>query len=350
MSDAPLDILGSTSAEFESAARARGRKGPEIDAAYRAVFREGRAPADWVRLREPPIVSQQIEGETRKFCQRHDDRLETESVLIPMYRRSGEITRTLCVSSQVGCAMGCVFCETGLMGLMRNLSAADIVAQWFAATHRIGVRPKNIVFMGMGEPMDNLDEVLQAIRVLTDRAGAGMAAANISVSTVGRVEGIRRYAEFVRTPGYRRCNLAVSLNAPNDEIRSSIMPINRRHPMAELREAMLAFPPRASSAICVEYVLIPGVNDRLEHCDELCAYLKGIRCSLNVIPYNPRRDSPWPAPREEDVEAFLRRALENGQFVKRRGTKGRSVMGACGQLGNPAIRRRRWVDLSVDGT
>jgi 23S rRNA (adenine2503-C2)-methyltransferase len=211
------------------------------------------------------------------------------------------------------------------------------------------VRPKNIVFMGMGEPMDNLDEVLQAIRVLTDRAGAGMAAANISVSTVGRVEGIRRYAEFVRTPGYRRCNLAVSLNAPNDEIRSSIMPINRKHPMAELREAMLAFPPRASSAICVEYVLIPGVNDRLEHCDELCAYLKGIRCSLNVIPYNPRRDSPWPAPREEDVEAFLRRALENGQFVKRRGTKGRSVMGACGQLGNPAIRRRRWVDLSVDG-
>ncbi len=344
-----VPILGLTFDEFAREALARGVKQPRALAAYRAAFREGAALEPWIAIDRQPVVTTQIEGETTKFCQRHDDGLETESVLIPMHRKSGETTRTLCVSSQIGCAMGCRFCETAQMGLMRNLSASEIVAQWFAATHEIGVRPKNLVFMGMGEPMDNLDAVLQAVRVLAHHDGGGMAASNIAISTVGRVDGIARFAAFVRERGFHRCNLAVSLNAPNDEIRASIMPINRKHPMAELREAMLAFPPRAATAICVEYVLIPGVNERMEHCDELCAYLKGIRCSLNVIPYNPRRDSPWPAPSEEMVEAFLRRAIENGQFVKRRRTKGRDVMGACGQLGNPRIRRRRWVDLTVDG-
>jgi 23S rRNA (adenine2503-C2)-methyltransferase len=136
-------------------------------------------------------------------------------------------------------------------------------------------------------------------------------------------------------------NLAVSLNAPNDAIRESIMPINRACDMARLREAMLAFPNRPTVAICVEYVLIPGVNDAPEHCDELCDYLKPVRCSLNVIPYNPRRDSPWRAPTEEEIVAFIDRARDRGQFVKRRHTKGRGVMGACGQLGNEHIRGRR---------
>jgi 23S rRNA (adenine2503-C2)-methyltransferase len=119
------------------------------------------------------------------------------------------------------------------------------------------------------------------------------------------------------------------------------MPINRSHPMAELREAMAAFPVRRKGAICVEYVLIPGVNDADEHCDEVCAYLAGIRCALNVIPYNPRRDSPWRAPTEAEVTRFVERAIAHRQFVKRRRTKGRSVMAACGQLGNPELRRRR---------
>ena len=114
-------------------------------------------------------------------------------------------------------------------------------------------------------------------------------------------------------------------------------------PMDDLMRAMLAWPGRPKSAICVEYVLIPGVNDGPEHCDEVCEYLSPLRCSLNVIPYNPRRDSPWPAPTESSVEDFLRRAIANGQFTKRRGTKGRDVMAACGQLGNPEIRARRRV-------
>ena len=338
----PIDILGLTRAEFLQRALEHGAKPPRALVCYRAAFREGRALEPWIAIRRPPTVSRQIEGDAIKFCQRHADGLETESVLVPMVGRgrdrSTEATRTLCVSSQVGCALGCAFCETAQMGLMKNVDAADIVAQWFAATHEIGERPRNLVFMGMGEPMDNLDAVLQAVRVLCDHDGAAMAPSKIAVSTVGRVDGMRRFGEFISQPGFRRANLAVSLNAPNDAIRSSIMPINRKHPMAALRSAMLDFPLRRRAAICVEYVLIPGVNDADENCDELCAYLKGIRCALNVIPYNPRRNSPWLAPSEADVTRFVDRAITHGQFVRQRQTKGRGIMGACGQLGNPEIR------------
>jgi 23S rRNA (adenine2503-C2)-methyltransferase len=337
----PIDILGLTRAEFMPLAVERGATPARALACYRAAFRRGIALEPWIAIRRPPIVSRQVEDGVLKFCLRHSDGLETESVLVPMVGRgrAPATTRTLCVSSQIGCARGCTFCETAQMGLVRNLTPAEIVVQWFAAAHEIGDRPVNVVFMGMGEPMDNLDAVLQAIRVLCERDGPTMAASRITVSTVGRVEGIRRYGEFIGENGFRRANLAVSLNAPNDAIRSALMPVNRREPMAALRAAMLAFPQRAKAALCVEYVLIPGVNDADEHCDELCAYLKGLRSALNVIPYNPRRDSPWPAPAETAVARFIERAAGHGQFVRRRQTRGRGVMGACGQLGNPSIRR-----------
>ena len=340
--DEAVDILGLTVDGFVAAAAARGTRRPRALELYRAAFREGKALEPWVRIGVAPVAATQVDGETVKFTQRHADGLETESVLIPMWIRGERRTaRTLCVSSQVGCAMGCRFCETAQMGLLKHLSAADIVGQWFAATHLVGHRPRNIVFMGMGEPMDNLDAVLQAIRVLAGHDGPALPPAHVAVSTVGRPEGIARLAEFAREPGFRRVNLAVSLNAPNDAVRESIMPINRACDMARLREAMLAFPNRPTVAICVEYVLIPGVNDAPEHCDELCDYLKPVRCSLNVIPYNPRRDSPWRAPTEDEIAAFIDRARDRGQFVKRRHTKGRGVMGACGQLGNEHIRGRR---------
>lgn len=317
-------------------------------AAYRRVFREGRADDPRIALPEPAITARHDEGRTAKFTLRCADGLETESVLIPMPH--GEAwSYTLCLSSQVGCAMGCTFCETAQMGLLRSLACAEIVAQWFAARHRIGLAPNNIVFMGMGEPMDNLDSVLAAIEVLCDPNGAAMAPSRIAVSTVGHLAGIARFGEFVSRPGFRRVNLAVSVNAPNDAIRSSIMPINRGAPMKLLREALLRFPMRRGGAFLVEYVLIPGVNDAPEHCDELCAWLRPLRCSLNVIPYNPRRDSPWRAPEESEISAFVERALANGQFVKRRVTRGRTVMGACGQLGNPSIRRRRFLASAPDG-
>jgi 23S rRNA (adenine2503-C2)-methyltransferase len=276
--------------------------------------------------------------------------LETESVLIPMIGRTGVPTYTLCVSSQVGCAMGCVFCETGQMGLMRSLSAGEIVGQWFAAAHQIGIRPKNVVFMGMGEPMDNLDAVLQAIAVLTDHRGPAVPMSKITISTVGRLDGIRRMAEHIATPGWHRLNIALSLNAPNDEIRSRIMPINRKTPMLELREALLAWPRCGQSAFCVEYVLIPGVNDARKHAEQVAEWARPLPACINVIPYNPRRNSPWPAPDEASVEAFLGWLTQAGAYAKRRRTKGRAMMGACGQLGNEQIRKRQWVVPTVEST
>lgn len=354
------DPLAMTSGVFVQSARSLGAPRERAIEAYRRLHRRG-DPGGCASLglaeaaiMPPPIGRTLRDGETVKFTLGVGDGLETESVVIPMPHRGGGFSRTLCVSSQVGCAMGCTFCETAQMGLMRSLSVREIVAQWFAARHLVenpfdssrGFEIKNLVFMGMGEPMDNLDAVLGAIEVLADRNGAGMAARNISISTVGRTDGIRRLGEFIRRPGFHRVNLAVSVNAPNDEIRSKIMPINRAEPMADLMAALRAFPKRPTAAICIEYVLIPGVNDAPEHCDEVCSYLRPLRCSLNVIPYNPRRESPWRAPTEEEVDRFVSRAVGNGQFCKRRQTKGRGAMAACGQLGNERVRRRRFVDLA----
>ncbi len=361
---APLRPLGMTRAQFVAAARERGRSAHAALEAYRALFRDGVVP-DWCEVPDYPVTATLVEGATSKFVLRLTDAgmegLETESVLIPMPRASGTTT-TLCVSSQIGCAMGCRFCETAQMGLVKNLRADQIVHQWWSAAHRVprgearsAVKDpkarsavKNIVFMGMGEPTDNIDEVIQAIRVLVDHDGAGVPASNISISTVGNPDGIRRIGDLVREEGFHRLNLALSLNAPNDAIRTEIMPVNRAWPMAHLKDALLEFPRYSQAAFCVEYVLIPGINDSDEHCDEVCAFLRDIRCSLNVIPYNPRRNSPWPAPDEDSVSRFIARAVANGQFTKRRGTKGRNVMAACGQLGNEKIRARR--HIAADGS
>ncbi|MFI4855309.1 MAG: 23S rRNA (adenine(2503)-C(2))-methyltransferase RlmN, partial [Phycisphaerales bacterium JB065] len=271
--------------------------------------------------------------------------LETESVVIPMATRSGSRTYTLCVSSQVGCAMNCGFCETAQMGLIRSLDTAEIVQQWYAARHHLGHEIKNIVFMGMGEPLDNPEAVLGTIGVLTDHHGPALAMRHITISTVGRLDGLAMLRQRVQNHGWKQLNLAVSINAPNETIRSQIMPINRAMPLAKLVEMLESWPLKSSKAICAEYVLIPGVNDADEHADQLCELLKNVRCCVNVIPYNPRRDSPWPAPEEESVERFLRRLESNGQFCKRRRTKGRDTMAACGQLGTENIRGRRYVGV-----
>lgn len=321
-------------------------------AAYASFFREG--PGEFPEHSPVPsrvVTTDSPEGAVTKFLLSVPGRepggpaLETESVIIPMRRRH-TTTHTLCVSSQVGCAMGCTFCETAQMGLMRSLTAGEIVRQWYAARHSLGHSIKNIVFMGMGEPLDNLDEVLRAIRVLTDPFGPSIAMSGITISTVGRIDGLLRLREQVMRPGWRSLNLAVSINAPNNAVRGRIMPVNRAMPLEELIPILETWPRRKSGAICAEYVLIPGVNDAPEHAAELCGLLKGVRCCVNVIPYNPRRDSPWPAPTEEQVWAFLRELESRGQFCKRRRTKGRDTMAACGQLGNEQIRSRKFLTLS----
>ncbi|MCB1282526.1 MAG: radical SAM protein, partial [Salinibacterium sp.] len=263
-----------------------------------------------------------------------------------------------------GCGMACPFCATGQGGLQRNLSAAEILAQVLAGARTLADgqipggpgRINNIVFMGMGEPMDNFDAVLDAVEVLTDHHGASIPMSKITISTVGRIDGLRRLAERFTRPGWKRLGLAISVNAPNDEIRSELMPINRGMPMAELREALLALPIMPTRKLCFEYVLIPGVNDADEHAQQLADYLRPWasavdrpvpRGLVNVIPYNPRRDSPWPAPEEDSVDRFMDLLIEQGLFVKRRRTKGRTAMAACGQLGAAHIRKRRYVTLST---
>ena len=292
--------------------------------------------------------------------------LEVESVLIPMVGATKVPKYTLCVSSQVGCAMGCTFCETAQMGLIRSLLPHEIVGQWYAARHLLGSEagttaspsPSNIVFMGMGEPMDNLPNVIDAVDILKDNNACGIAVSRITISTVGRVDGIRALAEKVREPGWHRLGIALSLNAPNDEARSRIMPINRKYNLQAVQEALIAWPEYAGNKICVEYVLIPTENDTREHAHQVAQFIApfglhktnsgqpsngSVRAVLNLIPYNPRRNSPWPAPTEDQIDEFMGWLTEEGVFVKRRRTKGRRMMGACGQLGSEQIRRRQVV-------
>lgn len=373
--------LGLTSGQYAEACVGAGLRGGAVGAfeRYRACFRGVGAGAGCAEV--GPVVRTQVsesaEGRVVKFAQSVPGRacgeadLETESVVIPMIGRKGRRTYTLCVSSQIGCAMGCGFCQTAQMGLIRSLTPAEIVGQWFAAAHMVLPDERhgldqagpitNVVFMGMGEPLDNLDNVVQAIAVLTDHRGPELAMSKITVSTVGRIDGIRRLAAQVRNAGWHRLGLAVSLNAANDRVRSSIMPINRAMPLADLRGALVEWPIYGGFKFCLEYVLIPGVNNTPGDAAALADFVLGrgswaepggAPCALpgliNVIPYNPRDNSPWPAPDEADVDLFLLWLAEAGVYAKRRRTKGRDTMAACGQLGNPALRRKpgRLVEVS----
>lgn len=272
-----------------------------------------------------PIVQTQQEGETTKFLLRTHDNLDIESVLIPM--KSGA---TLCVSSQVGCRMGCLFCETGRMGLLRNLTAEEIVNQVFVAKHTLRLPVRNIVFMGMGEPFDNYDEVLKAISILTDSKGFGFGRTQITVSTSGVIEGIYRLIdEKGETP-----NLAVSISSADDMLRNKIMPINRKWDLQKLYEAMQAYCSKTNRQILVAYVMLKDVNDTLEHAEKLAQYLRGLNVKINVIPYNAQKRDQFASSQSDIIDTFVERLRSFGYYVLLRKTKGTSIMAACGQLGN----------------
>jgi 23S rRNA (adenine2503-C2)-methyltransferase len=338
--------FGLTFAEF-----CVGRRGDDVQLRreYAALMR---APAS---LGCAPLRITGDEG-VRKFCLNvGPGSLETESVIIPMRSHRGSEWNTLCVSSQVGCRMGCTFCETGRMGLLRNLEAHEIVLQRLAACQVIapdgcttpyvydwdGIH--NMVFMGMGEPFDNLDNVLQALRVLSDPRGIGFPLSQITVSTVGRIDGLRALAERIRAgeTHWQKLRLAVSLNAANDELRDQLVPINKGMPLADLQRALIDYPFRKRDLFLIEYVMLDGVNTALEHADQIAAWCKPFRCVVNLIPYNHQSDSPYVTPSEETIYAFFLRLRAHGVFVKRRITQGRDLRGACGQLGNPELRARR---------
>ena len=282
------------------------------------------------RDRPLPIVRTRCDGQTIKFSQRTADGHEFESVIVPM-GEPGNAWRTLCVSSQVGCARACTFCQTGRMGLIRNLTVDEIVGQADAARQKFGVSIRNVVFMGMGEPMDNLDNVVAAIRQFHEDRRNQIARRRITVSTAGRCDGIRRLGQL----GWKRMGLAVSLNAPNDDIRSQIMPINKSDPMDKLRAAIADYPIRAGGHVLIEYVLIAGLNDRPDHARQLAEYLRGLPTCVNLIPYNPCDGIDYRTPGAEVVDEFQQILMAAGQLAFRRNTKGRNALGACGQLGHP---------------
>ena len=337
-----MKIVDQTHDQFADAFRRRYGKGTHISTpVYRQVMKTGKTAFHELaafsglsglavkvetdlELSPGRLVKQVSDGDVVKFVTRLADDLDIESVIIPMHRR-----HTLCVSSQVGCRMGCRFCRTGKMGLLRNLTAAEIVSQVFSARHQLGVDIRNVVFMGMGEPLDNLDNVIQAIRVLTDQRGLDVARRHITVSTVGLTDGIDRLARLEGAP----VNLAVSLNAPTDDIRSRLMPINRSISMAALQSSLLGYPLARKSALFMEYVLIQGINDRQEHARALARYLAPMTVKLNLIPCNPAPGSALQPPSAEAYERFHALLVAEKVFVRRRGEKGGRIMAACGQLG-----------------
>ena len=357
----PIDIFGlSHDALCAEMGRLHGKPGKgeyHGDAVFQALYRQGRFdpeslpefqanPALARKVRDafsfalPPIRAREGEGGAYKFLLSLKDGLESESVVIPMRKY-----KTLCVSSQVGCKMRCRFCETARMGFLRHLTAGEIVAQVMVARRLLREPIENIVFMGMGEPMDNLDNVIAAIRVLTDQRGLCIPQRGITVSTVGHIPGILRLAELAdqRPPGgLWRVRLAVSLNAADDATRAAIMPVNGLWPLADLKQALKRWPLRhRDDFIFAEYVLIKDVNDQPEHALALAEYLRDLRTCVNLIPYNPGSDSPYARPSREKVIAFFNTLMSLGQPCRIRGAKGDAAMAACGQLGNPALSRRK---------
>ncbi len=279
----------------------------------------------------PELSSIREEGLVSKFLLKYKDGLESESVLIPM-----KFGKTLCISSQVGCRMGCAFCETGKMGLIRNLTAAEIVSQVFVAKFILKAKVRNLVFMGMGEPFDNYEEVMQAIRVITCPSGLGIAPSKITVSTSGRVPEIYRFAKEAD----QALNLAVSLNAPNDRIRAKLMPVNYEWNLAELKESMIEYLKLSRRTILIEYVLIEGVNDSVDAALEVAQFLEGLRVKINLIPYNTQSKGRLSTPTQEQMEKFRQILKESGYQVHLRTTRGNSIMAACGQLGNRELKKK----------
>ncbi len=338
----PLKIFDHTHDQFVDAFHRRyGKSAHYSSPIYRQVMKKGTlAIGDLDVFSRWPALIRQLETElilatgrmvrkendagVIKFVTEFADGLTVESVVIPMFRR-----HTVCVSSQVGCNMGCRFCRTGKMGLIRNLTASEIVEQVFVARHQLGATIRNVVFMGMGEPLDNLDNVVQAVRVLEDQRGMDIARRYITISTVGLIDGIDRLASIAGGP----LNLAVSLNAPDDRIRSRLMPINRIHPMAALKDALQRYPLARKSAIFVEYVLIQGINDQPEHARTLSRYLSPLPIKLNLIPYNPAPGSGFVSPSAQTLDHFHHYLKQNNIFVRKRHKKGDRIMAACGQLG-----------------
>jgi 23S rRNA (adenine2503-C2)-methyltransferase len=313
------------------------------------ALRERLAAETVLTLLEVLAEEESVSGQTRKVLFRLRDGSTIESVLMHYHDR-----RTACISTQVGCGMGCVFCATGQAGLARNLGAGEIVAQVLHFAREIRDRQAkgevgqgadlqaqehpitNIVLMGMGEPLANYAATRQSIETLTDARGYNLGARRITLSTVGLVPGILRLAEEGLP-----INLAVSLHAAEDELRNRLVPVNLRYPLADLMAAVRQYAAKTGRRVTIEYALIDGVNDRPDQAQRLASLLGGLLCHVNLIPLNPTPGSALQPSSREQVEAF-RDVLERaGTPATVRMRRGISIEAGCGQL------RQRQNDIAI---
>ena len=291
-------------------------------------------------IRLPLIVESYVSDDgSRKWIIDIDSGSKVEMVYIPEAGRG-----TLCVSSQAGCTLDCSFCATGKQGFDRNLSSAEIIGQLWLANEQLGTfkgisqRVTNVVMMGMGEPLLNFDNVMEAISLMMDDCAYGLSKRKVTISTAGVVPAIDRMKD------YTDASLAISLHAPNDELRSQLMPINKKYPINELFRAVRAYfaslPDRRVPVI--EYVLIAGINDHRQHARDLAELLKSLPCKINLIPFNPIDMSSYRRPSSSSVSNFRQILQQAGYTVTVRTTRGDDIRAACGQLtGDVADQTRR---------
>lgn len=287
----------------------------------------------------PPKVlfGKQAADGTHKWLLGMDSGNAIEAVFIPEPTRG-----TLCVSSQIGCALACTFCSTGAQGFNRNLSTAEIVGQvWIAARHLGNVphherKLTNVVMMGMGEPLNNFDAVVRAMDVMRDDFGFGLASKRVTLSTAGLVPKIDRLGEVADV------SLAVSLHAPNDELRSRLMPINRTYPIAELLAACARYAARRPrTTITFEYTMLKGVNDHPDLARQLLKLLRPLPAKVNLIPFNTFPGTEFERSGEATIRAFQKILLDGGLLATVRRTRGDDIDAACGQLKGQVVDRTR---------
>lgn len=293
----------------------------DIPASIREVLK---GEFDWSLPRVDTLLRSSDDSE--KVLLAMDDGRLTESVIMTAENRV-----TLCVSCQVGCRMGCTFCQTGKMGFGRNLSSGEILAQLIMANLRlkergIDKRVTNVVFMGMGEPLDNYDEVVKACKIMLNPKLFGLSKHRVTVSTSGLVPEIQKLGQDLPV------SLAISLHSADDEQRSKMMPINRKYPLAELKKVLLEYPSHTRHGITFEYVMIHGVNDSVAHAKKLVKFLHGMKVKVNLIPMNPHPGIAMQASNAEALQAFQKYLSERSIPAPIRYSRGQDVSAACGQL------------------
>ncbi len=288
---------------------------------------------------QPPevLLEKDSSDGTRKWVMAMPGGSAIETVFIPEGKRG-----TLCISSQIGCGLNCTFCSTARQGFNRNLTTAEIIGQVWVAARSLGQTPDrrritNVVFMGMGEPLLNFDNVMQAVSLMRDDFGFGLAGKRITLSTAGMVPMIDRMREVTDI------SLAVSLHAPNDALRDQLVPLNKRYPIAELMAACKRYVAgRRGDRVTMEYTLIEGVNDQPEHARELIRLLANVPSKVNLIPFNPFPGSDFKRPGEASIRRFQSILLNHDKVATLRKTRGDDIDAACGQLvGQVTDRTRR---------